>query len=41
MVNVILLLEDTTEYILWAADLNYDGEINIIDVILLVNRILE
>ena len=41
MVNVILLLEDTTEYILWAADLNFDSSINVMDVVLLVNQILE
>jgi len=40
LVNVILLLEDTTEYILWAADLNFDSSINIMDVVLLVNEIL-
>ncbi len=40
MVNVILLLEDTTEYISWAADLNFDGSINVMDVVLLVNQIL-
>jgi hypothetical protein len=40
MVNVILLLEDTTEYISWAADLNFDGSINVMDVILLINQIL-
>lgn len=40
IVNVILLLEDTTEYISWAADLNFDGSINVMDVVLLVNQIL-
>jgi hypothetical protein len=40
MVNVILLLEDATEYIVWAADLNFDGSINVMDVVLLVNQIL-
>ena len=40
MVNVILLLEDATEYISWAADLNVDGSINVMDVVLLVNQIL-
>ncbi len=41
IVNLILLLENTTEYTLWAADLNADGSINVMDIILLVNQILD
>jgi hypothetical protein len=35
-----LLEEALTEYIQWAADLNFDGDINVMDIVLLVNQIL-
>ncbi len=40
VVNIILGVEEATEYSLWSADLNQDSTINIQDVILLVNLII-
>ena len=40
MVNIILGIDDTTEYTQWAADLNLDGSINIQDIIIVINLII-
>ena len=39
-VNIILLIEPLTEDLAFSADLNSDGEINVLDVILIINIIL-
>ena len=38
--NIILGIDDTTEYTQWAADLNLDGSINIQDIIIVINLII-
>ena len=39
-INVILSIEPITDFILSSADLNFDGEINVLDIVLMVNMIL-
>ena len=40
-VNVILLVEPLTDAILSSADLNFDGEVDVLDVVLIVNIVME
>ena len=40
MVNYALYIETPNDLQFWAADLNQDGSINVLDVVLLVDLIL-
>ena len=40
MVNLSLGIIDLTDFYLWSGDTNYDGAINILDIIILIDMIL-
>jgi len=40
MVEVAVEVPNPTDYELWTADMNQDGNIDILDVVLIVNTIL-
>ena len=40
MVNFALYTEDPTNSQFWASDLNNDGAINVLDIVMMVNLIL-
>lgn len=42
MIGIFLRADESpSEYELWASDINYDGKVNVLDVVLIVNMILE
>ena len=41
MVNLTLDVIDLSDFYLWSGDTNYDGSINVLDIIILVNWILD
>ena len=41
LINFILLFDEPNNVQFWSSDINDDGELNVIDVVLLVNLILD